>query len=185
MFPQEEEGRTNVSETESFESTKPSELKAFLGKHFIYTYDNGWQYELYIKNANTIDYRIHSGMVGGRWVRDQKAHIVRIAAEVVKISWDEPTGTSVSLAFNLAERKVHGVIFFPRWVADNPQLTVCFQNDHLDQMRRLRDAGPTYPKLVIDEFATISFIENCGVDEEAVIACGPGELPAGYVSRSN
>jgi phenolic acid decarboxylase len=27
---------------ESFDSTKPAKLKAFLGKHFIYTYDNGW-----------------------------------------------------------------------------------------------------------------------------------------------
>jgi len=174
-----------VSETESFESTKPAELKAFVGKHFIYTYDNDWQYELYIKNANTIDYRIHSGMVGGRWVRNQQAHIVRIAADVVKISWDEPTGTSVSLAFNLDERRVHGVIFFPRWVARNPEKTVCFQNDHLDEMRRLRDAGPTYPRLVIDEFAHIAFIEDCGVDNEGVIACAPGELPAGYASRCN
>lgn len=47
-------------------------------------------------------------------------------------------------------------------------------------MRRLRDAGPTYPKLVIDEFATISFVEDCRVDNETVIACGPGELPIGY-----
>jgi len=174
-----------VSETESFESTKPAELKAFLGKHFIYTYDNDWQYELYIKNANTIDYRIHSGMVGGRWVRNQQAHIVRIAADVVKISWDEPTGTSVSLAFNLDERRVHGVIFFPRWVARNPEKTVCFQNDHLDEMLGLRDAGPTYPRLVIDEFAHIALIDDCGVDNEGVIACAPGELAAGYASRCN
>jgi phenolic acid decarboxylase len=80
-------------EIDSYESTKPAELNAFLGKHFIYTYENGWQYELYIKNATTIDYRIHSGMVGGRWVRNQEAHIVRLATNVVKISCDEPTDT--------------------------------------------------------------------------------------------
>jgi len=165
--------------------TKPAELEIFLGRHFIYTYENGWQYELYIKNATTIDYRIHSGMVGGRWVRDQQAHIVRIAPVGVKISWDEPTGTSVSLAFNLDERRVHGVIFFPRWVAENPQRTVCFQNEHLEEMRRLRDAGPTYPRLVIDEFAAIALIEDCGVDDETVIACSPEELAAGHASRSN
>lgn len=184
--PRPEEGERDVmAENESFESTKPAELAAFVGKHFIYTYENGWQYELYIKNATTIDYRIHSGMVGGRWVRNQPAHIVRMAAEVVKISWDEPTGTAVSLAFNLAERRVHGVIFFPRWVANDPAKTVCFQNDHLDEMRRLRDAGPTYPKLVIDEFAQITFVEDCGENVETVIACPPAELPAGYASRSN
>ena len=107
-----------------WESTKADDLKGFIGKHFIYTYDNSWQYEFYIKNANTVDYRIHSGLVGGRWVRDQKAHIVRLSDDIVKISWHEPTGTSVSLAFVISARKVHGVIFFPQWVVENPKKTV-------------------------------------------------------------
>lgn len=47
-------------------------MDKFIGSHMIYTYENGWEYEIYIKNEDTIDYRIHSGMVGGRWVRDQK-----------------------------------------------------------------------------------------------------------------
>jgi phenolic acid decarboxylase len=174
-----------VMQTESFESTKPDELFSFLGKHFIYTYENGWEYELYIKNARTIDYRIHSGIVGGRWVRNQQAHIVRLAPEVVKISWDEPTGTDVSVAFNLAERRVHGVIFFPRWVGDNPKKTVCFQNEHLDEMHRLRNAGPTYPKFVVDEFANITFMEDCGMNNEQTIDCAPDQLPKGYAARTN
>lgn len=49
-------------------------LEDFVGTHFIYTYDNGWEYELYVKNDHTIDYRIHGGMVAGRWVKDQKFH---------------------------------------------------------------------------------------------------------------
>ena len=52
------------------------DLDEFLGGHFIYTYANGWNYEMYVKNEDTIDYRIHTGMVGGRWVRNQKVHIV-------------------------------------------------------------------------------------------------------------
>lgn len=172
-----------MTEESRAESNRLVGLDGFLGKHFIYTYENGWKYELYIKNANTIDYRIHSGMVGGRWVRDQHAHIVRIAPSVVKISWDEPTGTVVSLAFNLAERRVHGVIFFPHWVVENPEKTICFQNDHLEEMQRLRDNGPTYPRLVIDEFAQISFIEDCGQNDEEVIRCPPDKLPAAYTER--
>ncbi|MDE6238163.1 MAG: phenolic acid decarboxylase, partial [Muribaculaceae bacterium] len=39
-------------------------MKDFIGSHFIYTYANGWIYEFYVKNENTVDYRIHSGMVG-------------------------------------------------------------------------------------------------------------------------
>lgn len=171
--------------TESFESTKPEQLTAFIGKHFIYTYENGWQYELYVKNAETIDYRIHSGMVGGRWVRDQKAHIMRPSDDVYKISWDEPTGTCVSTAFNINDKIMHGIIFFPQWVAQDPKKTVCFQNDHVAEMIANRDAGPTYPKLVIDEFANISFMEDCGANNETVIACHPKELPAGYADRRN
>lgn len=170
---------------DAFESTNPSELTGFIGKHFIYTYANGWQYEMYLKNDRVIDYRIHSGMVGGRWVRDQEAHIVRLSDDVCKVSWDEPTGTSVSVAINFAERKLHGVIFFPQWIAQEPGKTVCFQNEHLEAMHRYRDAGPTYPKLVIDEFAPLTFLEDCGRDNQQVIECGPTELPDGYTARRN
>ena len=48
-----------------------------------------------------------------------------------------------------------------------------------------RDAGPTYPRLIIDEFASISFMENCGADDEAVIDCPPDQLPVGYAGRCN
>jgi len=171
--------------SDPFESTKPEELVDFIGKHFIYTYANGWQYELYVKNDRTIDYRIHTGMVGGRWVRDQIAHIVRLGEGVYKISWDEPTGTTVSVAFNLIERKLHGVIFFPQWIAQDPKRTVCFQNDHIDKMKAYRDAGPTYPKLVIDEFAELTYLEDCGANNEDVINCPPAQLPEGYAARRN
>jgi phenolic acid decarboxylase len=171
--------------SDPFESTRAEELVKFLGKHYIYTYENGWQYEMYIKNARTIDYRIHSGMVGGRWVRDQQAHIVRLADDVCKISWDEPTGTTVSVAVNFPERRLHGVIFFPRWIAQEPRKTVCFQNEHLERMRALRDAGPTYPKLVIDEFAPLTFVEDCGLDDETVIDRAPSELAPEYAQRRN
>lgn len=174
-----------MEELESFASTKPEELAGFIGKHVIYTYDNGWQYEIYIKNATTVDYRIHSGIVGGRWVRDQKAHIVRLADGIYKVSWDEPTGTCVSLAFMLESRKTHGTAFFPHWIFQDPGKTVCYQNQHLDRIHAYRDAGPTHPKFILDEFSTITFVEDCGVDNEEVISCAPSELPPGYASRRN
>lgn len=166
-----------------FQSTKPETLAAFLGKHLFYTYENGWQFEMYIKNAQTIDYRVHSGLVAGRWVRDQQVHIARLADEVCKISWDEPTGTSVSVAINFAERQAHGVIFFPQWIAQDPKKTACFQNDVISKMRAYRDAGPTYPKLVVDKFARITFIEDCGQDVETVIHCSPSDLPEGFLAQ--
>lgn len=35
------------------------DLSAFVGTHFVYTYDNGWKYEWYARNDTTCDYRIH------------------------------------------------------------------------------------------------------------------------------
>ncbi|HEY8719791.1 phenolic acid decarboxylase [Pengzhenrongella sp.] len=161
------------------------DLTGIVGLHAIYTYANGWQYELYVKNATTIDYRIHSGMVGGRWVRDQAVDVVRVDDGVYKIAWTEPTGTSVALDVVPAKRRLHGVIFFPHWVEQHPERTVCFQNDHLAEMARYREAGPAYPVLVVPEFARISFLEDCGPDDESVVDRAPGDLPAGYAARTN
>ena len=171
--------------SDPFASTRPAEIAGFVGKHYIYTYDTGWQYETYIKNERHVDYRVHSGIVAGRWVKDQEAHIVRLADGVYRLSWVEPTGTGVSLAVNLLERRLHGAIFFPRWVADAPQRIMGFQNAQIDRMLAYRDAGPTYPIELVDSFAAITFVEDRGRDDETVIACGPEALPAGYAARRN
>jgi phenolic acid decarboxylase len=163
------------------------DLTNILGKHLIYTYDNGWQYEIYIKNEKTLDYRIHSGIVGNRWVKDQQVHLVKLSlsSNIFKISWNEPTGTSVSLAINFDERHLHGTIFFPRWIIDQPEKTICFQNEHLNQMQKYRDLGPTYPIEVIDEFAKITFVETCQLNDESIIACEAKQLSDEYVKRKN
>jgi phenolic acid decarboxylase len=166
-------------------STKPDEIAAFVGKHYIYTYDNGWQYETYIKNERHHDYRVHSGIVAGRWVKNQEAHIVRLAEGVYRASWIEPTGTGVSLAVNLLERRLHGAIIFPRWAVEAPHKIAVFQNPQIDMMLAYCDAGPTYPLEIVDSFATITFVEDRPRDDETVIACGPGALPEGYVTRHN
>jgi phenolic acid decarboxylase len=38
---------------------------------------------------------------------------------------------------------------------------------------------------VVDEFAEITFIEDCGANNEEVVACAPERLPAGYAARRN
>ena len=151
------------------------DLEEFLGGHFLYTYDNGWNYEMYVKNKNTIDYRIHTGMVGGRWVRDQEVDIVKIVDGVFKICWTEPTGTDVSLDFVPNENKLHGVIFFPKWVHERPDITVCYQNDHIDLMEESREKFSTYPKYVVPEFGKIFFKKNEGQNNEKVVAEAPRE----------
>ncbi|RRO20660.1 phenolic acid decarboxylase [Saccharopolyspora rhizosphaerae] len=160
-------------------------LSGIVGHRFTYTYANGWQYEMYVKNATTIDYRIHTGHVGGRWVKDQEVDLVRLTRGVYKVSWTEPTGTSVSVNVIPDERVLHGVIFFPEWIRQHGERTVLYQNDHLDEMRAYRDAGPTYPIYVVPEFARITLFEHVGVDDETVIATAPGDLPAGWADRAN
>ncbi|MEP7362662.1 MAG: phenolic acid decarboxylase [Acidobacteriota bacterium] len=161
----------------------PQDLAGFLGHRFVYTYANGWQYEMYIKNAATIDYRIHSGHVGGRWVKHQQADIVMLTKGVFKVSWNEPTGTSVAVNFIPSERVVHGVIFFPQWVRRHGERTVLFQNDHIDQMLAYRDEGPTYPIHIVSEFGRITRIDNIGENNEEAISCAPSALPDGWSGR--
>jgi phenolic acid decarboxylase len=163
----------------------PQDLDGIVGHRFIYTYANGWQYEMYVKNATTIDYRIHTGMVGGRWVKDQEVDLVALDDDVYKVSWNEPTGTSVVVNVLPARRRLHGTIFFPKWVEDDGSKTVLFQNDHLDEMRRFRDEGPTYPIYVVPEFAHITLFEHVGADDESVISVAPGDLPEDFADRTN
>nr|WP_263314397.1 phenolic acid decarboxylase [Mammaliicoccus sp. Marseille-Q6498] len=150
-------------------------LNEFIGAHMIYTYDNGWEYEMYVKNENTIDYRIHSGMVAGRWVKNQQADIVKIVDGVFKISWTEPTGTDVSLNFVPDEELMHGIIFFPKWVHEHPEITVCYQNDFIDVMEESREKYDTYPKYVVPEFAKITYVSQVGSNNEKVISEAPYE----------
>lgn len=39
--------------------------------------------------------------------------------------------------------------------------------------------------MVIDEFATITFLEDCGENNDLVINCAPSELPKEYGLRRN
>ena len=177
---------TNGSVTTTVEQpVPPQDLAGLVGYRFIYTYANGWQYEMYVKNATTIDYRIHSGMVGGRWVKDQQVDLVRLDEDSYKLSWNEPTGTSVVVNVMPGRRRLHGTIFFPHWVEQDGSKTVLFQNDHLEQMRAYRDAGPTYPIYVVPEFAYITFLEDVGADDDSVISVAPADLPAGFVAQEN
>jgi phenolic acid decarboxylase len=158
---------------------------SLVGHRFIYTYANGWQYEMYVKNSATIDYRIHTGHVGGRWVKDQAVDLVELAPGVFKLSWTEPTGTSVVVNVMPDLRRLHGTIFFPQWIRIDGSKTVLFQNDHLDEMRAYRDAGPTYPIDVVPEFADITLFEYVGADNDSIIATAPADLPHGFADRRN
>lgn len=147
------------------------QVPGLIGKHLMYTYGNGWSYEIYYKNENTVDYKVLSGLVGGRCVKDQPVHMHQIdpTRMLYMVSWTEPTGTSVSQVVDLHKLEVHTVIFFPNWVHQNPHKTICFQNDHLDSIASHRESGPTYPIHVVNEYAHIHFCEHPGTNNQHVI----------------
>ncbi len=112
-------------------------------------------------------------MVAGRLVTDQEANIVKLTDGVFKITWTEPTGTDVALDFMPNEGKLRGVIFFPKWVHEHPEVTVTYQNEHIDLMEESREKYETYPKYVVPEFAIITYMGNAGQDNEDVISESP------------
>ena len=112
-------------------------------------------------------------MVGGRWVTDQEADIVMLTEGIYKISWTEPTGTDVALDFMPNEKKLHGTIFFPKWVQEHPEITVTYQNEHIDLMEESREKYETYPKMVVPEFANITYMGDAGQNNEDVISEAP------------
>lgn len=144
-------------------------LSGIVGYRIVYTYDNGWTYETYIKNATTIDYHVYTGDVGGRVVKGQRVDLVQLDHDHFKLSWTEPTGTCVAVDYLPVTRRVHGSTFFPQWVVQDGSKIAVYQNDHLDDMRRFRTAGPTYPIEVITEFGSIDSFSFVGVDDETVI----------------
>lgn len=161
------------------------DLSGIIGHRFIYTYANGWQYEMYVRNATTVDYRIHSGHVAGRWVKKQTVDLVLLDEGIYKLAWTEPTGSSVVVTVIPDKRRVHGTTFYPQWIKQDVSKTVLYQNDHFAQMAEHRDAGPTYPLHVISEFATITLFEEVGADRDSIIAVDPNYLPEGYTERTN
>ncbi|KAI5074943.1 hypothetical protein GOP47_0010904 [Adiantum capillus-veneris] len=160
------------------------DLLGLVGKHVVYTYSNGWEYEVYYKNEDTIDYRVRSGLVGGRMVKGQKVNMKGLRAptkevqdsttsinqHLYMVSWTEPTGTCVSQVVDLDNREVTTAIFFPKWVIDDPSKTVCFQNDHLSLMLSYRDGGPTHPVELSHLYGRIHLVEDCQANNDQVIS---------------
>ena len=162
------------------------DLSIILGKHIIYTYTNGWQYEIYFKNANMVHYRIHSGLVAGRWVTNREVHMTSLGNGLVRINWLEPVGNIVSMVTNLKERWLHSYFLMPQWIIDNPKATVCHEDDFVDEMLKLREQGPTWPMHIAENtFAEITFLEDVGPDRDDIINCPPDQLPEGYADRKN
>ncbi|GAB3179668.1 hypothetical protein GCM10027060_07830 [Nesterenkonia halophila] len=117
----------------------------------------------------------------GRWMPDV-VDMSRIGA----FALTEPeVGSDVAGGMHTTAGSLHGTTFFPQWIEQDGSKTVLYQNDHLEEMRAFRDAGPTYSIFVVPEFARITLFEHVGVDDETVVSVAPGELPSGFADRTN
>ncbi len=162
------------------------DLSIILGKHIIYTCENGWQYEFYFKNSTMAHYRIHSGLVAGRWVTNREVHMTAIGHGMVRVNWLEPVGNIVTMVTNLSERWLHSYFLMPQWIIDNPKTTVCHEDEFVEEMLKRREKGPTWPMHIAENaFAQITFLEDVGVDRDDIISCPPDQLPPGYAERKN
>ena len=162
------------------------DLSIILGKHIIYTYENGWQYEIYFKNPEMVHYRIHSGLVAGRWVTNREVHMTALGHGIVRVNWVEPVGNIVTMVTSLQERWLHSYFLMPQWIIDNPKATVCHEDEFVEEMLKLREQGPTWPMNIAENaFAEITFLEDVGPDRDDIITCPPDELPPGYADRKN
>ena len=128
---------------------------------------------LHANSLNYHDFAVVSGMWGPS---EERIPMADGAGEVIAV------GTDVS-EFKVGDSVVS--TFFPQWIELDGTKTVLYQNDHLDEMRAYRDAGPTYPIYVVPEFATITLFENVGADDETIVSVAPGDLPDGFADRTN
>ena len=71
------------------------DLSGFIGKHLVYTYDNGWNYEIYIK-MKIPSTTVFTAAVGNRWVKDQQVYVVRVGESIYKISGLNPPAPTLA-----------------------------------------------------------------------------------------
>ncbi|MGY4102777.1 phenolic acid decarboxylase [Nocardia sp. R16R-3T] len=166
-------------------SALTGDLSGIVGKHLIYAYENGWKFELYVRNPQTIEYRCLMGPMFGRWSKSQAAKLVQLNDDLYKIAWVEPTGATTVLIIWLGERRVHTTISYPQWMLDYPESTLTRCEDNLEAIIADREKGPTYPLTLVGSSGRITFLESRELDDDTVINCPPDKLPPGYATRTN
>ncbi|WP_433711014.1 phenolic acid decarboxylase [Nocardia sp. CA-084685] len=161
------------------------DLTGIVGKHLIYAYENGWKYELYVRDEQTIESRSLMGPMFGRWAKNQAAKLVQLSDDMYKIAWVEATGTTTVLIVWLGDRRVHTTISYPQWMLDYPDCTLTCYEENLDAIIAERDRGPTYPLTLVSASGRITFLESRDLDDDTVIDCPPHKLPPWYATRTN
>lgn len=138
-----------------------NELK---NKHFVYKYDNGWDYEFYVPNDQRIVYKISGGPMAGR-NNYQTTYYQRIQENLWQINWLEETGTIVSLVLDINNKRVTTLIAFSQGHWENPEIAHGNKRNELLKWRELSKIGIQTNRYMLTEQATINQIYD-----------GPGTL---------
>lgn len=82
-------------------------MNKFIGSHLICMCVNGWKYEFYVKNENTIDSRIYSVMAEEEWRKKQEviSGVVEDGGHVDMSWFQKPAIDKVGSLFNINVRK--------------------------------------------------------------------------------
>ncbi|MGW4364016.1 phenolic acid decarboxylase [Nocardia takedensis] len=163
----------------------PPGLEPILGLHLIVVYDNGWKYEIYIRNAHTIAFRCLMGPMFGSWSVDQPAKIAHLTDDLYELAWIEPTGiTAVALA-RLTSRVVHTTVVYPQWLLEYPDIAMGRYQDVVPELEAARDRGPIYPLTMIVSTGRVTFLTTREQNDDTVIDRAPGKLPSDYADRTS
>ncbi|MFE3053937.1 phenolic acid decarboxylase [Nocardia sp. NPDC059239] len=161
------------------------DLSGIVGRHLIYAYENGWKFDLYVRNSQTVAFRCLMGPMFGRWSTAQPAKMIQLSGDMYKLAWVEPTGAVTVLIVWLRERRVHTTICYPQWMLDFPESTLGHYEDDIPQIIADRDQGPTYPQTLVASTGRITYLETREPDDDTVIDCPPAKLPLDYANRTN
>lgn len=96
------------------------DLSGFIGKHLVYTYDNGWNYEIYVKMAtpSTTVFTAASSAIAGWKIRKRT---LCGWGKYLQNLLDRTDRHRRQPDRQLGDKLFHGTIFFPRWIMNNPE----------------------------------------------------------------
>lgn len=125
------------------------------------------------KKENTIDNRIHSRVVGGRWIKHQKIDLATLTDDIYKISWTKLIETDANISFMPKNNRLHGMILFPKWVYEHLETTSCLQYEFIPLKEESRQKSSIYLKYVASRFTPITDNKNAGLNNENIISETP------------
>ncbi|MBF6332223.1 phenolic acid decarboxylase [Nocardia transvalensis] len=127
-----------------------------VGMHFIHTYaPEKCTWEMYVRNATTIDYRALSGRLRGHHVTGRTVDLARLDTDLYALSWADSIGC-FSLTIHLGRRYMHAVIAILRDTGSDPAPVCRFD--------------------LTTESREITFLENHGPDSDGVLTAVPCDI---------